>query len=470
MATSPDDYDQNENKNIAESSSTLPVAPASHSQTPEQPTSSPPTSSQEQLPPRRFSDKPSEDRDRIRLALHRSPYFTCLDEEQVERFIELARLEEYSPEQAVILEGCRDERDSHCENLQSPMQEPNADNVQIPRRLSTDGYADSDEFILLDGEGDEFSEIPLRSESEIRSNGSTPTEENFSPPQSPDALLVQDQNNFRSSGANPGSPPSPASLVIPPAPTSGKRSSVYIIQTGTADVFYDTMTPASIGPGTMFGEGGFLFGLPHSASIVAQTPLECWVIDYETFCKAILPSDNMKRLFNKYATHHQEDDFENVAESLSTAEGDQYMTMDDFIESCLENSSKIGNRNPSENNSVGKVHMSSIESTFQNLMILSKQQSPFFSHSVKSNKNTNRVHFTEFCLFHMLMARPDPEVDIAFLLMDRQRTGRITFDDFAAYIENGPFPYFDLKSEFVRRHFGSSGQRTIRNFQFSQFL
>ena len=41
-----------------------------------------------------------------------------------------------------------------------------------------------------------------------------------------------------------------------------------------------------------------------------------------------------------------------------------------------------------------------------------------------------RIYLTDFCLFHVLMARPDPEVDIAFLLMDRKRRGFIDLDDF----------------------------------------
>jgi hypothetical protein len=55
--------------------------------------------------------KSSEDKELIRLALHRNPYFTCMDEEQIERFIQVAELQTFRPGPAVILEGCQDERD-----------------------------------------------------------------------------------------------------------------------------------------------------------------------------------------------------------------------------------------------------------------------------------------------------------------------------------------------------------------------
>jgi hypothetical protein len=41
-----------------------------------------------------------------------------------------------------------------------------------------------------------------------------------------------------------------------------------------------------------------------------------------------------------------------------------------------------------------------------------------------------KINLWDFCLFHLLMARPDPEVDIAFLLMDQKRNGYIDLDDF----------------------------------------
>ena len=52
------------------------------------------------------SPKSSKDEELIRLALHRNPYFTCLDEEQIERFIDETELvSNFRPGQAIIVEG-----------------------------------------------------------------------------------------------------------------------------------------------------------------------------------------------------------------------------------------------------------------------------------------------------------------------------------------------------------------------------
>ena len=79
----------------------------------------------------------------------------------------------------------------------------------------------------------------------------------------------------------------------------------------------------------------------------------------------------------------------------------------------------------------------------------------------------NQITFQDFCLFHLLMARPDPEVDIAFMIMDLHGTGTITREDFEGYLDTLDF-YFDPHSEFVERHFGHG--QTIRAHHFSQFL
>jgi hypothetical protein len=43
------------------------------------------------------SFKSSEDQALIRLALHRNPWFTCLDEEQIERWVQAAQLQTFVP-------------------------------------------------------------------------------------------------------------------------------------------------------------------------------------------------------------------------------------------------------------------------------------------------------------------------------------------------------------------------------------
>jgi solute carrier family 25 aspartate/glutamate transporter 12/13 len=75
----------------------------------------------------------------------------------------------------------------------------------------------------------------------------------------------------------------------------------------------------------------------------------------------------------------------------------------------------------------------------------------------------------DFAFFFLLMSRPDPEVDVAFLLIDQRRTGQIQLDDLRKFI--APIdPSLDFSSDFFRRYFGSTGDLSIRQQDFSQFL
>ena len=72
--------------------------------------------------------------------------------------------------------------------------------------------------------------------------------------------------------------------------------------------------------------------------------------------------------------------------------------------------------------------------------------------------------FANFCIFYALMSRPDPQVDIAFMLMDKTSTGSISLTDFKAYVDSS----FDLNTDFVKRFFGRG--KELRIAEFSQFL
>jgi solute carrier family 25 (mitochondrial aspartate/glutamate transporter), member 12/13 len=453
-------------------------APEASTSTSCAPSSPPPSKPPPSLPSSKSNTRPTStkslaDQELIRLALHRSPYFTCLDEEQIEKFVQAATLEEFRPGQVVILEGCQDEREDENENLNDTQDR----DPTLRRRISTDAYADTDEYLLQEVEFQDKAAVIQDTNQDSSPVGRESTGVG-------EADQLPDQHLERQVTRNSQDEHTLSSLV-PPAPVSGNKSYVYIIQSGTTDVLYDTMTPASLGPGTLFGEGGFLFGLPHSASIVARSPLKCWVVDYLTFKNEILPSENMKKLFSKYATPNTQNNDNDNENKPSDNLTQWYMTMDAFIQSCLDTASTtssssqvvalaVGEESDSErqaapNNSMGKNL--SIANTFEHLMLLSKQQQHTRSFlSTTTAATTNEIRLTDFCLFHLLMARPDPEVDIAFLLMDRHKTGRIALDDFATFIANSAYPYFDLKSEFVLRHFGRTGQRTIRSYQFSHFL
>lgn len=335
--------------------------------------------------------KTDEDKELIRLALHRNPYFTCMDEQQIQRFVEVAESRSFRPGEAVILEGCKDKR---------------VYEYQVDPEDAL-GPADADD-LLLDEEN--------KNVVNIETDSSTVHDESVA---SKLALHALDH--------------------VPP-PFSGSKPLLYIIKEGNADVLYHrNFNPASLGPGTVFGEGGFLFGRQHSASIVAAGPLECWVVGLDTFLEDVLKSENMKKLFAQHA--HRKD-----------RQGKLYMTMDDFIRSCLLHDEQRESQY-TENVTDG----STIENAYNSILNSSAMQ----------QFNNNQIFLSDFCLFYLLISRPDPEIDIAFLLMDRHKTGSITKADFQEYLSRLPY-YFDPESEFVTRHFGSG--QTVRNYQFSQFL
>ena len=82
----------------------------------------------------------------------------------------------------------------------------------------------------------------------------------------------------------------------------------------------------------------------------------------------------------------------------------------------------------------------------------------------RTDDGYQRINLDDFCLFYMLMSRPDPQVDIAFLMMDQNRTGHVSKSDFSKYMGT----YFDMDCDFVRLFFGNG--QVIRVNEFSQFL
>jgi solute carrier family 25 (mitochondrial aspartate/glutamate transporter), member 12/13 len=85
------------------------------------------------------------------------------------------------------------------------------------------------------------------------------------------------------------------------------------------------------------------------------------------------------------------------------------------------------------------------------------------------DSETTRIYLSDFCFFHLLMVRADPEVDIAFLCMDEHHTGQIVLRDLVKFLLP-VFPDLDFRSQFFQRYFGKDGRQSIRQTHFSQFL
>jgi solute carrier family 25 aspartate/glutamate transporter 12/13 len=477
-----DDDDNNSSNNNAKSKKKI---PSKEQRTPTQPPNL--QKKKKSFIPKK-PKKSSKDEELIRLALHRNPYFTCLDEEQIERFIEEAELvTDFRPGQAVIVEG-------------PPTTGPTTQHQHKPKRARTvgdeydeyfdadddSGPADIDDLWLNDNTTTTTTSKMVNDAEDTDDNAS---ERNNNNPHS--SLDVESNNN-----------------------KNDKKSYLYMIRNGHADVFYETVNPATLGRPNFFGEGGFLFGRNHSASVVAATDkLECFRIDRHTFIHKILPSHNMKRMYRKYASstatttdeatasksskpnstaatpipvansrENKEDSVDidmdsneietiidnNVNTGAMDDNGEEifFMTMDDFLQFFKKErrreggSSGISDDLDDATASPSTNALSSIANAYQSIL---RGSSTSTYHDER-----NWITLEDFCFFHFLMARPDPEIDIAFILMDRSRTGTITRSDFESYIRTS-VPYFDQSnSEFIERHFGYG--RVIRTHQFSQFL
>lgn len=368
--------------------------------------------------------KTEQDKALIQLALHRSPFFTCLDEEQIERFIEVADLRVYAPGEMVILEGKVDVDEGDLKVLQgdtlssktnepvdldehNPLEEAVA---TLKENSSGDVVGPAD----VEEEEDEFEQVekePRQTEAMNFVKAVVDAEE---------AVLGLDElaQSVKENREN----------------MSGTPSYVYVVQNGHADVWHENFHTSSLGPGNVFGEGGFLFHRRHSASVVASpnSDLTCWVVPIHLFMSYVLPSMPMMQLFVKYA-------------SSETETGEPCMTMDDFVRCVTE---KEGIR--ADDSTAGHR----LANTYSIL---------------RKTEGVQKINLADFCIFHLLMARPDPEVDIAFLLMDRSRSGTISLDDLKSFLDEHE-GYFDTNSEFVQRHFGKDGNRSIRPSVFSQFL
>jgi len=370
--------------------------------------------------PKQSAKKSKDDEALIRLALHRNPYFTCLDEEQIERFIDEAELvKDFRPGQAVIVEG-----------PSGPHRWHNPSNIH----RTTSGGGKAKLRRLKTNAGDVYGYEYFRGEVTMKD-----------PDKDDNDLWWDDDDDDDDEDHS----------LHQSVPATAKSSYLYVIKNGKADVFYESINPATLGPSKMFGEGGFLFGRNHSASVVAATDkLVCFRVDRATFINKILPSQNMKRLYRKYASHSSTTSMD---KDKKTGEEDFFMTMEDFLEFFKKERAGDVDSSTSSSSSLS-ASMSPIANAYQS--ILRGTSSTY--HDEK-----NHVTLEDFCFFQFLMARPDPEIDIAFILMDRSKAGMITRSDFEHYLETSA-PYFDRKGEFVERHFGQN--RVIRVHQFSQFL
>jgi len=388
--------------------------------------------------PVQLSFKSKADQEQIRRALNQSPFFSSLGEEQIERFVGVATVRKYEPGEVVILEGCVDEDGrTLAENDESGLSEPmivDSDHDGPPEIHELAEHADEETTVKDSTSSDPppTAKSPENLDDAVTNSDRPISESDELAPTEP-SEAVDDLSLFPTTQCEDG-------LIVPvPPPSSGIPRSIYIVKQGTPDVWYHNFRPASLRPGTVFGTGGFLFGRQHSASVVAnrQEPLECWAVEYDTFCNYVLPSENMKKWFSELATSVDE-------------KGTNYMTMEQFVEARLRQENAM-------------TTLSVLEDPMACLRVIDS------FHRSSKQETDRRIYLEDFCFYHLLMDRPDPEVDIAFILMDQKQTGQIFLSDLEQFVEP-VFPELNIDSQFFKRYFGKDGTQAIRQQEFSQFL
>ena len=371
----------------------------------------------------------------IRLALHKSSFFTCLDEEQVDRFINSAELRSYTPGEMIVLQGSMmDDEDS--EMFMHDKKELGETTAQLLKRITVDAQDFNDIVDELSeevdvGENEDASDLKSKHDEPLSSHDDD-MDENY----------MKDDTHLMDEKAQLSKNPSIQKL-------KEENLAIYVVRSGTANVWLDNNLVSSVGPGTLFGEGAIVFNRAHSASVTAgersqsdgihssknddqeKNNLECWVVPAKTFRRYVLKSENMVQMFDTLAKNSKLGKAPNKNDNVDDdeEENEAFMTMDDFVKSCtdpeitsaLNTSTAVENENENENENelLEEVPLTSdalrVANTFNIL---------------RKSKGYQRINLEDFCLFHAIMARPDPEVDIAFLLMDRQKRGYISLYDF----------------------------------------
>ena len=112
----------------------------------------------------------------------------------------------------------------------------------------------------------------------------------------------------------------------------------------------------------------------------------------------------------------------------SDPDNEPYITMDDFVTGVLSGGGGGGNGDPAQ--------LLKITNTYNILR--------------RADGGHQRINFADFCIYMMLMSRPDPQVDIAFLQMDTGGLGHVSRANFEAYMGKS----FDISTDFVDLFFG----------------
>jgi len=187
--------------------------------------------------------------------------------------------------------------------------------------------------------------------------------------------------------------------------------------------------------GDSFGGYAFLFNNRRCSTVVASTPTKLWLINRESLHE-VLDSPQVRDIYDTYATK-------------TLPDGSKVMTMSDFVNASTHSD------DPEKYAEIASLYK-----------IFSQQHQ-------KHDDAIRDVSYKDFTLFNMLMTRPDPQFEIAFMLVDEDRKGYVDAYDVRDFLFDLILPFnasFDFNCDLMRRYFGLDGKRGIRIDEFTAFF
>jgi hypothetical protein len=296
------------------------------------------------MKPAKTIKKSAKDATLIRVALHRSRFFTCLDAEQIQRFVDVAQLRTYLPGTAVIRQGSVD--DDNPEGQVAPMDSLGPLGIESVIKETRLG----DELRRFVGQQQQQqttidqqlqaaindADVNVNLASAIRIATEQGNEEEEEDKMSSGAGDLDDEIERnetslvrRQSAEQLGVPSFLTSRRMTKHQESNENLAIYAVRSGSGEVWVNGTNPSSLGRGNVFGEGAVLFNRAHGATVIASggaeeeasnnntdddNILECWVVPAEVFRNYVLHSENMIDMFQKHA--HRADE-----------SGEPYITM-----------------------------------------------------------------------------------------------------------------------------------------------
>ena len=224
-----------------------------------------------------------------------------------------------------------------------------------------------------------------------------------------------------------------------------EETKFFIISKGIMDIVDEDDSSSSrmgsVGRGNNVGIGGFMFSRGRSATVRARTDCSTWYLSKKDFHQ-VLDSKDMRTMYTLFST--------------GESSGGKYMTKEDLVKACAA-TTLIDNP---------EAH-AQVQALFQIIC--------------GDDNDNDKVSYDDFTTFSLLMSRPDPYFDIAFLLADKKKRGYLEIQDINDLLAKtnllpaegdgaGDAVKFDMDCDVIRRYFGDQLKGKLRIDAFTSFF